>query len=410
MTRYINGSALGDDVATPHASLLAYPKIRIVIVLPALGVGGSERVVSLIANSWAARSWKVAIITFERADTPPYYEIDPRVELVRLDIPNERAGQLRGAWRAVNRVQRLRRQLVRLAPDIVITFLTRTNILSLLAARGTGIPVVVSERNNPELQSFGPVWTWMRKQLYPRAFGLVTMTKGAMSLFPPEQRARSWVIPNEANLPANLQSRRGQRVLAAVGRLVPQKGFDLLLEAFARIAAARPDWTLVIWGEGPERAALESKRRMLGLDGRVQLPGVSERPGLWIETADAFVLSSRYEGWGIVLLEAMAAGLPVVSFDCRFGPSEMITHEEDGLLVPNGDVQALSEAMLRLMGSETLRKSLGEAAARSTLRFSRERVMAGWDEVVKSAVEHDAGDMRPGRAHSKGTANITAAV
>jgi glycosyltransferase involved in cell wall biosynthesis len=390
--------------------LLTDQKIRIVIVLPSLSAGGSERVVSLIANSWASRGWKVAIITFERADTPPYYEIDPRVELVRLDIPNERVGPLRGVWRVLNRVQRLRRQLLRLAPDIVITFLTRTNILSLLAARGTGIPVVVSERNNPELQTFGPVWTWMRKHLYPRAFGLVTMTKGAMSLFPPEQRERSWIIPNEANLPANLQSRRGQRILAAVGRLVPQKGFDLLLEAFARVAAAQPEWTLVIWGEGPERAALESQRSMLGLDGRVELPGVSERPGLWIETADAFVFSSRYEGWGIVLLEAMAAGLPVVSFDCRFGPSEMVTDGEDGLLVPNGDVQALSEAMSRLMGSETLRKSLGEAAAKSARRFSRERVMAEWDEVVKAAVEHGVGDMRPAPARSKGTAKVTTAV
>ena len=122
----------------------------------------------------------------------------------------------------------------------------------------------------------------------------------------------------------------------------------------------------------------------------MQLPGVSERPGRWIETADAFVFSSRYEGWGIVLLEAMAPGLPVVSFDCRFGPSEMITHEEDGLLVPNGDVQALSAAMSQLMASETLRKSLGEAAAKSARRFSRERVMAGWDEVVKAAVDYDA--------------------
>ena len=390
MTRHINGSDPDDSVAPLQGRLHACPKVRIVIVLPALGAGGSERVVSLIANSWAERGCQVAIITFERPDTPAYYEIDTRVELVRLGIPNERNGQLRGAWSAANRVRRLRGQLLRLSPNIVISFLTRTNILSLLAAQGTGIPVVVSERNNPELQTFGPAWIWMRKQLYPRAFGLVTMTKGAMNLFPPKQRARSWVIPNEANLSANLQSRRGQRVLAAVGRLVPQKGFDLLLEAFARVAAAQPDWTLVIWGEGPERAALELQRRMLGLDGRVQFPGVSKKPGLWIETADAFVLSSRYEGWGIVLLEAMAAGLPVVSFDCRFGPSEMVTHAEDGLLVPNGDVQALSAAISRLMDDETLRESLGEAAGKSARRFSRERFMAGWDEVIKAAVEQNA--------------------
>lgn len=363
-------------------------KARIVIVLPALGAGGSERVVSLIANHWVERGCKVAVITLERPGTPPYYEIDPGVDLIRLDLPNRRTGPLRGAWLAANRVRLLRRQFLRLAPDIVISFLTRTNILSLLAAKGTGIPVVVSERNNPELQTFGPAWAWMRKKLYPTAFGLVTMTKGAMSHFPPKQRQRSWVIPNEANLPSNLQLRRGQRVVAAVGRLVPQKGFDLLLKAFARSAVTYPDWTLVIWGEGPERTALELQRRALGLDSRVQLPGVSARPGGWIETADAFVLSSRYEGWGIVLVEAMAAGLPVVSFDCRFGPSDMVHHEEDGLLVPDGDVEALSMELSRLMGDEALRVSLGQAAANSARRFSRERVMAGWDEVVDTAIKH----------------------
>jgi len=411
MTGHVNGHGLDDSVEPSHGASVGDQKIRIAIVLPALGAGGSERVVSLIANSWTDRGCKVAIVTFERPDAPAYYELDPRIELVRLGIPNENVGQLRGAWRAASRVRQLRRQLLGLAPNIVISFLTRANILTLLATWGTGIPVVVSERNNPELQTFGPVWTWMRTQLYPRAFGLVTMTKGAMNLFPPEQRVRSWVIPNESTLPVDLQARRGRRIFTAVGRLVPQKGFDLLLEAFARAAAAHPDWTLVIWGEGPEREKLEWQRRMLGLEGRVQLPGVSERPGTWIETADAFVLSSRFEGWGIVLLEAMAAGLPVISFDCRFGPSDMITHGKDGLLVPDGDIAALSAGMSRLMEDETMRGALGEAAAKSAHRFSRERVMTGWDEVVLSAVGQGADDTRleaPLRSH--GAENITATV
>lgn len=387
MNGNINGSGIGDSAAALPEGWAANRQVGVVIVLPALGAGGSERVVSSIANHWAERGCKVAVITLERRGTPPYYKIDPGVDVIHLDLPNRRTGPLRGAWLAANRMLRLRRQLLRLAPDVVISFLTRTNILSLLAAKGTGIPVVVSERNNSELQTCGAAWGWMRKQLYPTSFGLVTMTNGAMDLFPRRQRPRSWVIPNEANLPVDLHLRRGQRILAAVGRLVPQKGFDLLLEAFARIARAHPDWTLVIWGEGPERAALERQRCALALDSRVQFPGVSERPGGWIETADAFVLSSRYEGWGIVLVEAMAAGLPVVSFDCRFGPSDMVTHEEDGLLVPNGDVEALSTELSRLMGNEALCISLGQAAAKSARRFSRERVMARWDEVVSSAIE-----------------------
>ena len=145
----------------------------------------------------------------------------------------------------------------------------------------------------------------------------------------------------------------------------------------------------MIWGEGPERARLERRRDELGLGGSVSLPGVTERPGLWIETAGVFVLSSRYEGWGNVLSEAMAAGLPVVSFDCQFGPSDMITNEEDGLLVPNGDINALSAALSRLFNDEALCKRLGEAAAISARRFTREHVMAGWGQVVQSALQHN---------------------
>src|SRR3546814_16985490 len=124
--------------------------------------------------------------------------------------------------------------------------------------------------------------------------------------------------------------------MAAVGRLVSQKGFDRLLDAFSRIATDHPDWTLVIWGEGPDRAALEEQRRRLGLDGRVEMPGVSKQPGGWIEQSDLFILSSRFEGWGLVLGEAMAAGLTVISFDCEWGPAEMIEQEKSGILVPIG--------------------------------------------------------------------------
>jgi len=356
------------------------------MVLPALGAGGSEGVVSFIANQWAERGWQVAVITMEAPGTPAYYPLSPKVELYQLGAPVARYGKLQAAWMSARRIRLLRRVFLQLEADVVISFLTRTNILSVLAASGTGIPVIVSERNNPEIQDFGPIWTRLRRHVYPRAFGLITMTKGAMDYFPPEQRQRSWVIPNQVNLPANLKLHRGGKVIAAVGRLVPQKGFDLLLEAFAQITLHHPDWSLVIWGEGPEREHLLAQRQALGLADRVHFPGVSERPGAWIETADVFVLSSRYEGWGIVLMEAMAAGLPVVSFDCRFGPRDMITHGEDGLLVPNGNVTALAATLSHLLRDETLRRKLGTSAATSAKRFSSETVMASWDEVIETAL------------------------
>src|SRR4030095_11452194 len=113
---------------------------------------------------------------------------------------------------------------------------------------------------------------------------------------------------------------------------IDTKGFDRLLQAFADIADAFPDWKLVIWGEGPERASLEAERERLGLRERAEMPGATARPGMWIETVDVFVLSSHFEGWGLVLLEAMAAGIPAVAFDCEWGPREIITHGVDGIV------------------------------------------------------------------------------
>ncbi|MDZ5697964.1 glycosyltransferase family 4 protein [Chelativorans sp. M5D2P16] len=363
--------------------------LRVTLVLPSLAAGGSERIATFMASHWAERGWRVTVVTLEAEDTEAYYPTHPRVEVLRLGLPTAPGNWFQATRLVIQRVLRLRRAFLQLSPNLIISFLTRTNILAVIAASGTGIPVIISERNNPERQRVGPFWVWLRRLCYPRAFGLVAMTRGALELFPCVPRERRWVVPNPVVLPSGVTACRSGGILVAVGRLVPQKGFDLLLEAFARIAAKHDNWHLTIWGEGPERPRLTAQRDALGLKGRVALPGVSSTPGQWLAAADAFVLSSRYEGWGNVLAEAMAAGLPSVSFDCPFGPEDMITDSVNGLLVPDGDVDALSTALSRLLSDEVLRKRLGEAARLSARRFSGERIMALWDDIVDCAVrEH----------------------
>lgn len=360
---------------------------HIAFVLQGLGAGGSEHIVSLLCNHFAGLGWTVTIFAFEERTARPYYPLDPAVRVIPLGMKSSNMPWTQGLKAAWARVRLLRKAFEVAAPDLIVSFLTRTNVLSLLAARTLGIPVIVSERNNPALQTVGPVWEHLRRWTYPNAYGLITMTRGAMRYFPAQMRKRHWVIPNPAHLPAEQRAYRPEgRTMAAVGRLVHQKGFDLLLDAFASIAPSHPDWKLVIWGDGPDRAALEARRFRLGLDDRVEMPGVSAVPGGWIEHSDLFIFSSRFEGWGLALGEAMAAGLPVVSFDCEWGPAEMIEPGKDGILVANGDVAALARELDRLCSDADLRERLANNARAAMQRFSTERIMQCWQQTIEEAL------------------------
>jgi glycosyltransferase involved in cell wall biosynthesis len=174
----------------------------------------------------------------------------------------------------------------------------------------------------------------------------------------------------------------GAHKLIAAGRLAYQKGFDLLLEAFAAVAAKHPDWTLDVFGKGPQGEPLEQFVVDLGLGGRVRINAPTDRLGERMRDASVFILSSRYEGFPLVLLEAMAAGLAVVSFDCPTGPAEILTDGNSGLLLPAGDVPALAAALDRLMVDESLRRRLAAAAPAAVLPYSTRQVGRRWDELL----------------------------
>ena len=360
--------------------------MRIALVITALGAGGAERVIIGLANAWAARGREAALITFEPPGTTPYYELDERVALRQLGVASASRPIWRAIWQGARRVGALRRSLRTIEPDVTISFLAKINVLTVLATRGLGLPVIVSERNNPERQRFRATWRWLRARLYGVAYCVVTPSRGVLESFPRAIRARGRVIPNPVDLTPPRRRLPGTRRLVAVGRLVHQKGFDLLLRAFAKFAPAHPEWTLIIWGEGDQRRRLEALRAELGLHEQVQLPGLTERPGEWLEEAEIFVLSSRFESFGNVVTEAMVAALPVVAFDCPWGPGEILRDGEDGLLVPPEDVDALAAALRRLILDPDLRRRLGQAGARNVRRFHSDAVVAQWDALIGEAV------------------------
>lgn len=180
--------------------------------------------------------------------------------------------------------------------------------------------------------------------------------------------------------------------MVAVGRLDPQKGFDLLIQAFSRVAGRYPSWRLVILGEGAARAELTALIAARKLAARVSLPGFIAEPRAIMRQADLFVLSSRYEGMPNALIEAMSEGRACVSFDCPTGPGEVIQHSINGWLVPVGDVDALSTALADLMGNNGLRERLGEHARAVANAYSQRSIMGLWNALLASVTGDTAQD------------------
>jgi glycosyltransferase involved in cell wall biosynthesis len=362
-------------------------------VIHALTAGGAERVLSILANAWAERGDNVAIATLDSGTQEPFFALDQAVERIPLaedGNPGPWLRSLGALGRNLARVSAIRRAIRSARPDVVISFMNVTNVLSIVAARGTGTPVIATEHIDPSQDDIGLLWTTLRRWTYPHAGRLAVLNERVLEYFPPDIRRKSVVLPNPVLPPPpprpglSAEAAAGKRVVA-MGRMSRQKGFDHLLEAFARVAPRHPDWSLEVWGEGPLREELIAHARRLGLDGAARFPGRTADAYAVLQSADLYVMSSRFEGFPMVLCEAMACGLPVLSFDCRTGPREIIRDEIDGILVPPEDVEALAAQMERLMSDSSLRERLASRAPEIADRFGLGRVLGLWDDVFDAA-------------------------
>jgi len=361
--------------------------MKVMIVISSLGAGGAERIVSIISNFWARRGWQIGILTFDGAGAKSFYELNSSVSQYHLGFTKSRTsipGKIVGN---LQRVYELRKKIKAIKPDVVISFLDQTNVLTLLAAAFTSTPVIVTEHVNPNYYSPGKVWNILRKIFYPYAHSLIAVSRGVLDYFPDKIRKKGFVIPNPVDIRAvgkKGNDARGRKIVMGIGRFTHEKGFDLLIKAFSELKDKHNCWDLEIWGEGPNRRGLEALRDGLGLQKRVRLPGLTKNSFRELKRADVFVLSSRFEGFGIVLCEAMACGAPVISFNCPNGPGEIIQSGIDGILVPPEDTKALSEAMDDLMTDETLRNKLAARAVTSVERFGTDNIMGLWEELFKN--------------------------
>jgi glycosyltransferase involved in cell wall biosynthesis len=275
-----------------------------------------------------------------------------------------------------------------IGPDAVMSFMTSTNVLAILACWGLRIPVVVSERVDPSAHRETRLWAALRTLVYHRAAAVVVQTEAVARWFRDRlgKRAAVMVIPNPVVATSDAAESPVQvpkPFMLAAGRLVAQKGFDVLIRAFAQVAQQCTQLHLAIAGGGPAAPALQELVAQLGLEGRVLFLGEVRNLQTLMREAEGFILSSRYEGFPNVLLEALANDLPVVATDCPSGPREILRDGQFGLLVPCEDAAALAIAMCRLATDPELRRRLSAEAHRAIAPYTVMQVLADWELLLQ---------------------------
>jgi glycosyltransferase involved in cell wall biosynthesis len=394
----------------------------VALVIAHLGAGGAQRVAATAANALVERGIEVHLVKVFN-DPGDAYAVDPRVHRYSLGAPMRAPKPQQGSFRSMldsltrnvlesefvqraktlplvqrpvtmfsfgvelrRRSQGLRRRLRVIAPDAVLSFLTQTNILTLLAARGLPMRVVISERNDPAKQHHNLRVVLLRNLLYRRSDMVTANSAGAvesLASFVPRQKLA--LLPNPLNVSGlgAAVSFEGPTFIT-VTRFVSQKGLDVLLKAAALAFAKLPGWRLAIIGDGPLREELQTLARDLGIASRVDWLGYLDDPIPYLKAAKFFALTSRFEGSPNALLEAMACGLASVVSDASPGPLELIA-DDAGLVVPVEDVEATAAAIVNLANDEGLRERLGEAAVKRTEMYQVDQAMRVWLELLDVA-------------------------
>jgi GalNAc-alpha-(1->4)-GalNAc-alpha-(1->3)-diNAcBac-PP-undecaprenol alpha-1,4-N-acetyl-D-galactosaminyltransferase len=363
--------------------------MKVTLIIYALGGGGAERVMSILANYWASHGWDVTLIMLVGPTKPSFYSLDPRIKIQSLGLDQKAASLLGGICNTWQRVSVLRREIIASEPDVTISFMNSVNVYNILACWNLNIPTIVSEHTYPGANDANKIWQFLMKKFYRYADLVTVLTQNAVPFYPVEEGYQTIVMPNPIATPdpaVAIERLLPTPSLISVGRLDPRKGFDLLLRAFHQIHDRHPDWQLTILGEGPIRSELEELRSELQLEDCVHLPGAVKNVPDYLHQADLFVMSSRVEGFPMALCEAMACGLPTIATDCLSGPSDIIDCGVNGLLVPTEDVNALAAGLDALMSDPAKRQQFAQTAPQILDRFGLEQVMKLWDKAIDRVI------------------------
>lgn len=375
---------------------------NILYLVPGLyNPGGMERILTEKINHLVGLGkYNIHVLTTDQLGRPLYFDLDHRVEISHLDLDFDQyfhTGLIRKFISTKRLLQQYKQLLTRYIAekkiDVCISlggkelefFSTLQadvkKICELHFAKDNRKQFLLARSSSLIYKLLGEVRTYQLIQQTKRLHKLVVLTKADEEQW--KKTHRNIVqIYNFSSVERNAVSALSGKRAVAIGKLDPQKGFDMLIDAWKDVYVAHPTWTLSIYGQGEWKTMLQSKIDAYGLAAVVRLMGVSNDIGSVLLESDLFVFSSRYEGFPMVLLESIACGVPIVSFDCKTGPNEIITDNDCGILVEAENTVLLGAAINTVLRQDKLRKQMGVAAKEKSKQFSKEKIMKQWEDLL----------------------------
>jgi glycosyltransferase involved in cell wall biosynthesis len=396
--------------AEPDPSLDPDRKVYILLV-SAWGMGGTIRAAINLAG-YLADHKEVEIVSTYRRREEPYFAFDPRVKVTALD--DERPGATPLHQRPLRAVLRripsalyhpadIRKHNHSLWTDIRLVRLLRGARGVMIGSR-PGHNILVADLKVPGLVGIGLEQMNLRSHAknlrkamlrrYQDLDGLAVLTEQDRQEYARAMDGTAppmWRIPNTVARVEPPRADLGAKRIFAAGRYTAQKGYDFLIPAFAPVAAAHPDWELKLCGRGKDTEKLRALIAEHGLEDRVILDGPTDDVPGEMAQASIYALSSRFEGFPLVLIEAMSKGMACVAADCPTGPADIVDDHRNGLLVPARDVEALSAALMEMVSDEDLRRRCGDAAVETAERFTMAAIGPKWDAMLQSLLQERAG-------------------
>lgn len=349
--------------------------MKLTFVTATLTSGGSERVMSIVANKMQERGYEVEIICLN--DQIVFYPINEGIKITHVEVEA-------GTKSLPKKLCWFRKHIQKTQPDVVIAFMVSVYTVTLLALIGIDIPVISSVRNDPAYSNLRKKIT--RKLLLPRSAHVVVQTQQIKKFFNKSIQNMTTVIYNPVNEKVfKLQPSKKENRIISVGRLYPQKDQKTMIEAFAKVSEHHPDWQLVIFGEGPERKALELLVERLKVKDKVYMPGRSENIIDELNKSKIFCLSSIYEGMSNALVEAICVGLPIVTTKVS-GTEELIQDGKNGFTVNIGDKESMAKALTKIIEDENLQNQFAEKNKAQAIKFETNTIVNQWEVLVNSVV------------------------